>query len=346
MHMYDMHQELVTFYHNHVRLKEERKRLAGLRDLNLDRLNTGLDKLGEADRHAYAHPIRHRDQGGYAMHTLNTHPEDDYDLDCAIIFRAADLPASALDARKRIAAAFKKTGVRFAREPEARTNAVTVWYAEGYHIDFAVYREATNGWGETVLEHAGAQWQAANPEKMTNWFCGRVDALSPSGYGVSVEPKQMRRIVRWMKKFAKSRPTWNLPGGMILSTLVEERLSPHHQRDDIALYNTMAAIRSRLMNSTSVRNPVFPDQFLTSKPEYTRQVERLADKLDQALMELDVLFTASCTRKQALSAWHWVFKHEYWKNLLVAEENGKSSRLSIGNVANAPTVIHDTKTYG
>lgn len=203
--MFDLHEELTTFYHDYVRLKEERTQLAKRRDLNLRRLNEGLDKLGEAKGKTYAHPIRHRDQGGYAMHTLNKHRDNTYDLDCAIIFRKDDLPSSALEARERIVAAFKQTGVKFARDPEVRTNAVTVWYAEGYHIDFAVYRESVTWWGKTIIEHAGRDWQEADPAQMTAWFSDRVSTLSPSGYGVTVAAGQMRRIVRWLKVFAKSR---------------------------------------------------------------------------------------------------------------------------------------------
>lgn len=344
--MFDLHKELTTFYHEHVRLKDERKRLAGLRDLNLKRLNEGLNKLGEDDDTTYAPPLRHRDQGGYAMHTLNKHPDGDYDLDCAIIFQKDDLPSSALAARKRVEAAFKRTGVRFAQDPEARTNAVTVWYAEGYHIDFAVYREFVNIWGETIIEHAGAEWTQADPSKLTNWFSDQVAALSPSGYGVTVDAGQMRRVVRWLKKFAKSRSHWNLPGGMIISALVQECYQSHYYRDDISLYNTMLAIRNRLVLNQQVRNPIFLDQYLTSKPEYERQVVRLKEKLDAALRELDVLFGANCTRKQALSAWNWIFQHPYWEDLIDAEESAKSSRLSIGTLANAPTFIRDTETYG
>jgi hypothetical protein len=137
--MFNQHKELTAFHNDYVRLGRDKKQmLAGYRDLNLERLNSGLDKLSEEDGCKYAHPKRHCNQGSYATHTIIQQQENDYDIDVAIIFGKDDLPSEALDARKRIEAAFQKVGGNFAKEPEARTNAVTVWYKEGYHIDLGV----------------------------------------------------------------------------------------------------------------------------------------------------------------------------------------------------------------
>jgi hypothetical protein len=35
-----------------------------------------------------------------------------------------------------------------------------------------------------------------------------------------VDDKQLRRVVRWLKMFSKSRSSWKLPGGLIISALV------------------------------------------------------------------------------------------------------------------------------
>jgi hypothetical protein len=67
--MFDMHKKLNQFYDEHVRLGKERQTLAEHRDTNLDRLKAGLDKL------KYPSSFDHRDQGSYAMYTINQHPE-------------------------------------------------------------------------------------------------------------------------------------------------------------------------------------------------------------------------------------------------------------------------------
>jgi len=46
--MYNITSDLQTFYDDHVRLgKERREQLAGVRDTNLERVNSGLDDLAE-----------------------------------------------------------------------------------------------------------------------------------------------------------------------------------------------------------------------------------------------------------------------------------------------------------
>jgi hypothetical protein len=314
--MYDMHKKMVTFYHQCVRLpKPKRDELAGHRDTNLERLNAGLDAMSEEDEQVYAHPIRHRDQGSYPMHTLNQRPENDYDIDVAIIFRKDDLPGSTCDARKRVERAFVTAGGNFKQPPKARTNAVTVWYEEGYHVDFAVYRESEDEYGDTVTEHAGADWKVRDPIEITEWFKRTVRERSPSTEaGATVETGQFRRVVRLLKAFAKSRESWNLPGGMIISKLVEECYSPDYYRDDLALYGTMSAIRTRLLGNVQVYDPIHTDQQLTYKDELVKQVERFRDRLGEALEQLAVLFQWNCTPTQGMNAWYWVFQHDFWRD--------------------------------
>lgn len=316
--MFNLHRELSDFHNQHVRLgSDEKKKLAGYRDANLDRLKSGLDKLGEEDGREYARPARDCNQGSYAMHTLIQRPENSYDIDVGIVFRKADLPDSALDARKRVAAAVQKGGGNFRRPPEPRTNAVTVWYAEGYHVDLAVYRESIDAYGRTVTEHAGADWTRREPMEMTDWFNGMVREHSPSGeLGAAVEAGQMRRVVRLVKAFAKSRDSWNLPGGLIISVLVAQCYQPDRHRDDLSLYQTMAAIHNRLLRDISVLNPVDSSQLLTDKTEHVYETRELRDRLGEAIPRLGVLFESNCTYQRAMDAWHSVFQHPFWTSVV------------------------------
>lgn len=312
--MYDLSKELVRFYWDEVILgKDERGKLAGYRDTNLERLCGGLKDLGEEHGVTYAEPIDVRNQGSYAMHTLNRHKDNDYDIDVALIFEKDDLPADAKAARERVRDAFLKRSQGFIKDPEARKNAVTVWYAEGYHIDFAVYRRWTDWLGITRYEHAGAEgWVERDPDKVTSWFKEQVTVKSPSGFLVTVKEQQLRRIVRHMKWFAKSRSSWSLPGGMILSALVAETYRANWFRDDVALYDTIVALRDRLTLSTTAMNPIYPDRELTAKDECRLQVENLLEKLGKAVEKLAVLQRADCTEAQARSAWRWFFNHDFW----------------------------------
>ena len=325
--MFDMHSELKTFYEDYVRLgKKRHDDLARVRDTNLTRLKSGLDALGEKLGTKYAYFKEARDQGGYAMRTLNQHPNDEYDLDEGLIFDAQDLPDEPAASRQRVCNAFKEMPGNFRRPPKARTNAVTVWYADGPHLDFAIYRQRKDIWGKTIIEHAGGdQWTERDPDAVTKWFHERVDVLSPNPELYTVEAGQLRRIVRFLKFFCRSRVDWDLPGGMITTALVVECYRAGATRDDVALHETMDALHRRLAGRTTVLNPVDPSQNLTEKSKYRDQVEALHNKLDWALDKLAVLHASTCTEARARNAWRQVFNHSFWNSK--AEPTAKDESL-------------------
>lgn len=314
--MFVMSSEIYEFYKSHVRLtKEQREQLIDYRDTNIDRLKDGLDNL------ECPHPAHIRGQGSIAMSTANQHPDNDYDIDTALIFKKADLPSSPRDARKRVEAAMISGGGNFTRPPEARTNAVTVWYQLGHHVDLAVHRINVDDFGNEVIEHAGAEWTPRDPTKIATWFNDLVNQVSPSkDDGATVQSGQMRRIVQLIKKFSRSRSSWTLPGGLVITSLVAECYVCDYVRDDIALYQTMSAIYNRLLFRTDVYNPVDRDRKLTYKDKYVNQVKQLRDKLGDAIRWLEPLFAADCTRTDAIKAWNTLFQHEYWDEILEIEE--------------------------
>lgn len=256
-------------------------------------------------------------QGSIAMHTANKSPDNDYDIDIAVIFEERDLPVSPLEARKRVADAINRKTNGYSQDPEARTNAVvTIWYAEGYHVDVAIYRRREDWMGIEILEHAGANWTPRDPKAITDWFSRIVNQRSPAKSLLQtpqVAPQQMRRIVRWIKAFTKGREGWNLPGGLIISALVAECYQPNPDRDDIALYNTLKQIKYRLEMHCTVYNPVDSLQKLTDKSKFETQVKKLKQRLPTVLKKLEVLFEDSCTAIKANEAWNYMFQHTFWE---------------------------------
>lgn len=301
--VFDCHSLLNDFYNAHVVLgKTRRDALAGYRDANLDRLSAGLEKLGPIDGASDADFDDYLIQGSYAMHTLNQHPDNDYDIDTGVIFIASTIPASPKETRQRVARALREAGGNFTKQPEARTNAVTVWYAEGHHVDLAIYRRNGDG-----LEHAGGDsWNACDPEEIPIWFKEKNTTVSPASM-----PDQFRRVVRWLKSLAKSRKSWAMPGGMIMSALAAEVYQAHGERDDVALLDTLTALSDRLNRSTYVANPV--GGTLTGKQKYIDRVVLLRDKLAWLLPKLEVLRDKDCTLDDAKRAWRWVFNHSFWE---------------------------------
>lgn len=312
MPQFDLSADLLTFHDQHVKLDDTaKKKLAEVRDINLQRIRDGLGDLGR--------PIFKdwRNQGGYAMETVINDPagESNHDIDVAVIFEKEDLPAAALSARQRVRDAISKRANNFLDDPEARTNAVTVWYADGYHLDFAVYRRSKDLLGDFAQEHASTDWIARDPDEVTKWFNKAVDELSPKASILSapkVRVRQLRRVVRLVKWFCRSRTSWNLPGGMIASALVAECYRPDPERDDIALYNTLCALKARLDANCRVYHPCGGGRELTGKQKYLTQVEKLRDRLGDHLPKLTPLFATECTREQARGAWDWIFAHTFW----------------------------------
>ena len=328
MPLYNMHSELNEFYEKHVRLKDEIKHLRKLRDINLNRVKEGLKEL---DKPAF---VKYLEQGSIAMSTANKAPDNDYDIDIAVIFEKDGLPATALDARKRVAEALKKKATGFTKEPEARTNAVTVHYSDGYHVDIAVYRRSEDWLGNEILEHAGPDWAKRDPKEITDWFIKDVKEQSPSEDNCwwgkpEVALGQMRRIVRWIKCFTKAREDWDLPGGLVISTLVSECYKSDAKRDDVALYETLEAIKNRLDITCKVYNPTDSYSELTEKQKFLKQVERLKKRLATTLTKLESLTKDNCTEEKAKKAWNYLFQHEFWES---SESSGDSVQKNSADV--------------
>jgi hypothetical protein len=331
--MFNLHKDLNTFFQDHVRLGKTRwDELARFRDASLTRLNTGLDKLGEKRNTTYAYPNEIRNQGGYAMRTLNQATGNEYDIDVALIFKKDDLPSSPKSARERIRDAFLETAGGFKEPPTARKNAVTVWYATGQHLDFAVYRRFTNEYGQEVIEHAGGdEWTARDPDKVTKWFDNKVKDSSPrQEWGATVEDGQLRKIVRFVKFFTKCRSNWKMPGGMMTTALVVECYCRDSNRDDIALLQTLEILRNRLLADTRVWSPVDGSN-LAAADERRKEVENLRDRLGELLPKLRILNNPSCTREQARNAWRQFFNHSFWN-----AENDKSTASLLRTATVAP----------
>jgi len=331
--MFNCCDDFQKYYDADLRLGAERRSgLANVRDANLKRIKDGLADIANETGESPPKLIEYKNQGGYAMHTLNQAENNDYDIDVAVIFKKEDLPNDPIAAKNLIKEALLKRSANFVTEPEARKNAVTVWYEDGYHIDFAIYRCVENTYG-TSVEHASDVWTARSPMEVNEWFCASVDEKSPDDspfLTLGVHKKQMRRIVRYVKRFCKSRNSWNLPGGMIISTLINEVYVPDRYRDDVSLRVTMGKLKARLESSQVVWSPVRRDQELSGSEKHKKQIARLLSKLQQFIPKLDVLDKDSCTNEDARTAWNFIFNHGFWKrtSTIAFEDQANLARTS------------------
>ncbi|OOR04017.1 nucleotidyltransferase [Bacillus mycoides] len=300
--MYDLNAEFTTFYENHVRLSETD--ICSLREkkrLNIDRLKEGLQEYNEEFGTNYK-VVEDIEQGSVAMRTVTQHDEKEYDIDVAIVFDKNNIPEGTKDVKAIVEDALQRKCSRFKADPKAKTNAVTVEYASGYHIDFAVYRRTPNLYGDGyVYEHCGSEWRERDPRAINEWFT-EVNTASDNN---------IRKVVRILKVFCKSNPGWLMPGGLLQSILIAEQIK-NRDRLDETFYETIKAIKERLDYNKEVYNPTLYLQSILYTAKDKQKVKNLCTRLGNGLKKLEVLFDEECTEEKAQNAWKEFFNHSFW----------------------------------
>ncbi len=335
--MKNCHDDITAFHDEEVTLpQKERSEMRDRRDANRRRLKNGLKRDGEPA------PLGSRSQGSYSMRTMVQQPDRDYDIDDGVYFDREKLKGpqggdkSAADAKEMVRKALHDDS--FKRPPETLKNCVRVYYNTGYHVDVPVYRQVTEknvlGQEETWYELASTDWKRSNPLAVTDWFLDANQKQSPDNNNGG----QLRRIVRHLKFFSRSRPSWQerIATGFMITKLVVEKYAPNADREDRALYDTMVAIRDRLNWSLEISHPVIDGETITNGPDDGR-TKLLREKLDWAIDELAVLFNTDCTREQALNAWDKVFKTTFFIERAEGAESTEKSE-SAGTAAAAIAV--------
>lgn len=308
--MFDCSEILLEYHDDEVVLTAgpERK-LRERRDANRTRLKRGFRER------ELAVPQTFVSQGSYAMSTLVRRADDDHDIDDGVVVPDAALlgprggEMSGVDARNLVRDCVNSH--QFTTPPEVKAKCVRVFYNEGHHVDIPVYRERPSAGGGTHLELAASDWELTNPRGVTKWFEDAVTAKSPD----DDNGRQMRRIVRYLKKWTSSRTSWNLPSGFILSVLVNEVYVAVADRDDVALYECMRLIKARLDASLVVAHPVLTGTTITKTAEDPKMIS-LREKLNEALDTLKVLTDHDCSKKAAFKAWDGLFSGGYFSDRL------------------------------
>lgn len=312
--MQNCHLDMIAYHNDEVTLPySERTEMRDRRNSNRQRLKNGLERHGDPS------PIGCYSQGSYAMRTMVQHPDRDYDIDDGAYFDKDKLKGpqdgerTSSDTKEMVRKALDDN--RFKRPPERLKNCVRVYYDAGYHVDVPVYRRVTkkNFWGEeeSWYELAGRDWKRSDPLAVTGWLLEANKAQSPD----TDNGGQLRRIVRLLKAFARSRPTWQarIATGFMITKLVVEKYQADADREDRALHSTMVAIRDRLDFGLEIAHPTLDGERLTKGPD-DAQAKYLREKLDWAIADLNVLFDANCSQTKALKAWDRVFNTTFFSN--------------------------------
>lgn len=311
--MYDLSSKFNIFYNSHVVLPQtEQTNLHSKKDLNIQRLKDGLKEYNEENKTTYS-IAETCVQGSVAMSTVVQNEDGDYDIDVAVVFDKSALGDKGAQAtRNLVANALKRKTKQFNTEPEVKTSCVRIKYADGYHIDFAVYRRYYDFGNECwVYEHAGSDWTKRDLRGLNEWFKTQNDASGG----------KLRKVVRLSKMFCKSRDAWkNMPSGLLQTVLCDEKLQNSYDRIDELFYYTMKEIVDRLETGTFVVAPVDNNRVLTPRQSDTQKMTTWKNRLKSKLEDLDVLFKDDCTKQDALQAWYGFFNHDFW-NEQVAESS-------------------------
>ena len=327
--MKNYHADILAYHNEYATLPhKERTEMRERRDSNRRRLKQGLERDGEPK------PFDCRSQGSYAMRTMVQQLDKDYDVDDGVYFDIEKLKGSrggdrsAADAKKMVRRALHSDS--FERPPEKLKNCVRVYYSAGYHVDVPVYRRTVeeNQWGEEEvrIELASTDWKDSDPLAVTAWFLEANKGKSPD----QDNGGQLRRVVRLLKAFARSRSSWRerIATGFMITKLVVEEYSANADREDKALYDTMVAIRDRLRRSLEIEHPTVEGEMLTKGPGDS-EAGFLRDKLEWAIDELAVLFQWDCNEEQALKAWDKVFNTRFFRDRIETDE--AANRASEGS---------------
>lgn len=304
--MKDCSKDVLAYHNDEVTLPQtERTSMCNRRNANRDRLRKSL----KDDEKSL--PQEFIKQGSYAMLTMVQDANNDYDIDDGVYFTQAALKGAnggdkaARDARQMVCDALQHSG--FTTPPEVRKNCVRVFYTAGYHVDMPVYRIRESD-GDYELA-SGSDWVHSRAADVEDWFNNANHTKSPD----ENNGRQFRRIVRDLKKFAKSRDAWKdkITSGFAISVLVEEKYVANKDREDMSLRDTMRAIYNRLVLNLEVDHPVTSGAKITKGTDDSK-MKFFRDKLKVALDDLAVLDEADCTQEKALKAWDKVFNTDYF----------------------------------
>lgn len=317
--MFDCSADVKAFHAKNVTLQmTHRTEMRIRRDANRERLKTRLD----------IQPEYFIKQGSYAMKTMIQDPDNDYDIDDGVYFSKDSIKKSngeymsPKEVRKMLCEALKDE--RFNRQPIVKTNCVRVFYEAGYHVDMPIYRID----GDLYELASGDKWLSSRSSEVEEWFDDKNQSLSPD----TDDGRQFRRIVRFLKKFARSRKTWKseIASGFIITKLASECYVSDADREDLALRSTMQKIYTRLQGSLFVTHPVSMGMFLTDGIE-DPSVVFFRDKLEDALDTLSILDSEDCDKQKALSAWDSVFNTTFFSERV----SSKSASNTLANLVSS-----------
>lgn len=261
-------------------------------------------------------------QGSYSLKTMiePLNPKDEYDLDDGIYLKHTDDDISKPTTEKVSNWIFEAVEGHTKKNPENKKNCVRVIYAEGYHIDLAIYRKIN---GEYYLARLGEdQWVPSDARAFNNWFYERLE-----------RNEQMRSCIKYLKAW-KDFSGCDLKG-IHLTALVGLNHAPVKDRDDMSLAESLTQIIAYLGEQRAIYNPFDDSENLiqdwndSKLSAAIKSLEAFHDKATQAIDTDD--------KQQASKIWRQAFGDRFPK------DNG-TKKVKVAVVASASHREFESKT--
>ncbi|CAF3227076.1 unnamed protein product [Rotaria sp. Silwood2] len=167
------------------------------------------------------------------MKTMIQKKDNTYDVDLGIYFN--EKPAyTCTTVQENVLKAVNKHTTGGASHLQ---KCIRVIYSGDFNIDLPVYYQLVNDKTARIAVKNG-DWRIDDPEEFVKWFSTqRQKEIKNDG--------QLVRIVKYLKRWANERG-FKTPSGAALTVWAGKHFTPKAERDDIALSQTINAIKSSL----------------------------------------------------------------------------------------------------
>lgn len=188
-------------------------------------------------------------QGSYKMRTLVVKKDGTYDVDLGVYFLSKPL-LEPQTLQKHIYRAVENHTFWGA---EHHDKCIRVIYSGDFDIDLPTYYKTQTDTHPFLATKKN--WQKSDPKEVCDWFLKKSKMGPQNG--------QLIRIIKYLKAWAYQRSK-KMPSGIALTVWAAQNYT-HSQRDDVAFYMTVFAIRQSLQKHISCINPCTPGDDLLAK---------------------------------------------------------------------------------
>jgi len=258
-------------YNEKIKLSDEKRTiLISVRESLRGRMKLNFQKIPGNERRNLG--LDFQSQGSFVMDTIIRPINDDYDLDDGVYFHDGLSRGERTD--PKVFHDWVVRAVDTHNEYEKvidKPTCIRVQYKQGFHIDLPVYY--ADDFDSPDLGHLQKGWILSNPIEFIAWF----EEKTKSGFDkkfiyesvrshelfdkwfldMRKQDCQLRRLVRYLKAWGDLKRK-EMPAGIIMTVLAANTFSVH-QRDDVALRNTLINIREYLeRNGIKCPRPTTP----------------------------------------------------------------------------------------